>query len=185
LGHFGLNLGSYAHFTSPIRRYSDILIHRALVKVCKLGAGALSADGQAMLEKVATHISATERRSMAAERETIERYVASHLADKVGVVFKARVNGVTKAGLFVTLDDIGGDGLIPLSTLGDERFVHDARSATLTGQRTGICYRLGMLFDVRLEEAVPVTGGLRFSLAEQARSRSKTGKSARSRANPK
>jgi ribonuclease R len=168
LGHFGLNLNSYAHFTSPIRRYSDVLVHRALVQACKLGVGALTTQERAHLEKTATHISATERRSMAAERETIERYVASYLSDKVGMQFNARINGVTRSGLFVTLEDIGGDGLIPLSTLGDERFIHDSAAATLTGQLTGTLYRLGMRVLVRLEEAAPITGGLRFSLLEGA-----------------
>src|SRR5690606_11204776 len=143
IGHFGLNLDRYAHFTSPIRRYADLLAHRALIRALKLGDDGLTDREIAELAATAEHITMTERRSMAAERDATDRYVAAFLEDRVGAEFEGRITGVTRFGLFVRLTDTGADGLVPVSDLGDEYFVHDDRSHALVGRRTGQRWRLG------------------------------------------
>jgi len=165
-GHFGLALRSYAHFTSPIRRYSDLIVHRALISAHGWGKDGLSAQDIEMLEETAKHISDTERRSMAAERDTTDRYLAAFLADRVGAEFTGRVSGVTRFGLFIRLDETGADGLIPIRTLGREFFHYDADAQTLMGSETGTLIGLGQRVTVRLSEAVPVTGGLMLELLE-------------------
>ena len=168
IGHFGLNLASYAHFTSPIRRYADLVVHRALIRAFKFGDDGLS-DGEAgKLKQTAEHITLTERRAMAAERDSTDRYVAAYMADRVGAEFQARVTGVTRFGLFVRLAETGAEGLIPVRALGGEFFRHDERAQTLIGERSRHAYRMGDSLEVTLEEAAPVTGGLRFALAGQA-----------------
>jgi ribonuclease R len=164
IGHFGLNLARYAHFTSPIRRYADLIVHRALIGALGLGEDGLSSTDTARLEDTASHLSMTERRAMAAEREAVERYIASFLADHVGAEFGGVVSGVTRFGLFVRLDDTGADGIVPMSALGRERFMHEEASHSLVGERTGARWRLGAKIDVRLREANPVTGGLVFEI---------------------
>ncbi|HEY1961342.1 MAG TPA: RNB domain-containing ribonuclease [Rhizomicrobium sp.] len=166
VGHFGLNLQRYAHFTSPIRRYADLVVHRALIRALKLGDGGLSDAQAAKLGEVSDHISMTERRAMAAERDSNDRYVAAFMEDRVGATFEARVTGVTRFGLFVRLPESGAEGLIPARTLGFEYFRHDERQHALIGDRSGTTYRLGDKLAVRLMEAAPLTGGLRFELAE-------------------
>jgi ribonuclease R len=164
-GHFGLNLRRYAHFTSPIRRYADLVVHRALIRALKLGEGALPEDTTAeSLGEVAAQISLTERRAMKAERETADRLIAHHLADRIGATFAARISGVTRAGLFVRLDDTGADGLVPIRSLGTEYFQYDETRHALIGSRSGIMHRLGDAVEVRLVEAAPVAGALRFEL---------------------
>lgn len=163
-GHFGLALRAYAHFTSPIRRYSDLIVHRALIRAHGWGEDGLTPDDVALLPETATHISDTERRSMAAERDTTDRYLAAYLADRVGNEFSGRVSGVTRFGLFVKLDETGADGLVPVRSLGREYFEHNADDNTLTGSDTGIVIGLGQPVTVRLAEAVPVTGGLMLEL---------------------
>ncbi|MCC8966458.1 ribonuclease R, partial [Bradyrhizobium sp. Pear76] len=164
-GHFGLNLRRYAHFTSPIRRYADLIVHRALIRALGLGEGALPTDESVeTLAEVAAQISVTERRAMKAERETTDRLIAHFLADKVGASFQGRISGVTRAGLFVKLDDTGADGLIPIRTIGSEYFNYDETRHALIGTRSGTMYRLGDVVDVRLVEAAPVAGALRFEL---------------------
>jgi ribonuclease R len=166
VGHFGLNLQRYAHFTSPIRRYADLVVHRALIRALKLGENGLS-DAQAVkLGEVADHISMTERRAMAAERDSNDRYVAAFMEDRVGATFEARVTGVTRFGLFVRLPESGAEGLVPARTLGFEYFRHDERQHALIGDRSGTKYSMGDTLMVRLMEAAPLTGGLRFELAE-------------------
>lgn len=165
-GHFGLNLDRYAHFTSPIRRYSDLIVHRALISAHGWGKDGLSAQDVEMLEETAKHISDTERRSMAAERDTTDRYLAAFLADRVGAEFTGRVSGVTRFGLFIRLDETGADGLIPIRTLGREFFHFDADAQTLLGSESGTLIGLGQRVTVRLSEAVPVTGGLMLELLE-------------------
>lgn len=165
-GHFGLALKNYAHFTSPIRRYSDLIVHRALISGHGWGKDGLSPQDMEMLEDTAQQISDSERRSMAAERDTTDRYLAAYLADRVGAEFAGRISGVAKFGLFVKLDETGADGLIPVRTLGREFFHHDANSQTLMGADTGRLIRLGQRVIVRLAEAVPVTGGLMLELLE-------------------
>jgi ribonuclease R len=168
-GHFGLNLRRYAHFTSPIRRYADLVVHRGLLRALSLGDGALP-DGETAdhLSEVAAQISVTERRAMKAERETADRLIAHHLADRVGATFQGRISGVTRAGLFVKLEDTGADGLVPIRTLGTEYFTYDETRHALIGQRSGAMHRLGDVVDVRLVEAAPVAGALRFELLTEA-----------------
>jgi len=167
IGHFGLNLDRYAHFTSPIRRYADLIVHRALIRALKLGDDGLTDNEIARLEATADHITAAERAAMAAERDATDRYVAAFLEDRVGAEFEARITGVTRFGLFIRLDDTGADGLIPVSTLGGEYFVHDDRTHALVGERSGRRWRLGARVEVRLKEATPVTGGLLFEMLSE------------------
>ena len=159
MGHFGLALGSYAHFTSPIRRYADLLVHRALIRGLGLGDGGLQ-DPPPEFAKVGETLSGLERRASGAERSCVDRYTASFLADKVGSVFDGRINGVTRFGLFITLTDSGGDGLVPIRSLGDDYYVHDEARHTLKGRRTGTTYRLGESVEVMLMEADPITGSM-------------------------
>jgi ribonuclease R len=166
VGHFGLSLGSYAHFTSPIRRYADLVVHRSLVAAYRLGDGALHKEEEKGLTKTADHISMTERRAMEAERDTIDRYVAAFLSTKVGEIVKTRITGVAKFGFFATVDGLGGDGLVPVSTLGEERFVFDEDARILEGIQTGTRYAVGQRMELRLAEASPITGSLRFELPE-------------------
>lgn len=171
-GHFGLALGSYAHFTSPIRRYADLLVHRGLVDAFGLEQPAPKGDLPAQsglsdrdrsdLTRVSEAISAAERRAMEAERETIDRYVAAWLSSRVGEVFDCRVTGVQRFGVFATIIGLGGDGLVPVSVLGDERFFHDEKAQALEGEQSGDRYTLGMILRLRLAEANPLTGALKF-----------------------
>ena len=163
-GHFGLALKNYAHFTSPIRRYSDLVVHRALITAHGWGKDGLTAEDEAALDETAQHISETERRSMTAERDTKDRYLASYLADRVGNEFTGRVSGIARFGVFVKLDESGADGLIPVRTLGREYFHYDHDSQTLMGSDTGMTIGIGQRVTVRLAEAVPVTGGLMLEL---------------------
>lgn len=171
-GHFGLSLGSYAHFTSPIRRYSDLVVHRSLVGAYLLEpqakATALSADDAERMVLIGEAISRCERRAMEAERETVDRYVAAFLAMRVGEIIETRITGVTNFGFFATVQGLGGDGLVPVSTLGAEHFRFDAAHLTLTGEETGEQYRVGQQLDLRLVEANPISGALRFELPEGA-----------------
>jgi ribonuclease R len=164
LGHFGLALRAYAHFTSPIRRYADLVVHRALIAAHGWGRDGLSRAEIATLGETAEHISMTERRSMAAERDTTDRYLAAFLSDRVGAVFAARISGIARFGMFVRLDETGADGLVPISELGNEYFHYDRDSQTLMGDRSGLTLGLGTPVTVRLTEAVPVTGGLLLEL---------------------
>ncbi len=164
LGHFGLNLGRYAHFTSPIRRYADLTVHRALVAALKLGEGGQSEAEAAGLNDIAQSISDFERRSMAAEREASDRYLSAHLANRIGEEYEGRIRGVTKFGLFVMLEDSGADGFIPMRSLSGDYYHFEDGSHALIGDRTGDAYRLGQSVRVRLLEATPLTGGLRFAM---------------------
>ena len=167
LGHFGLALARYAHFTSPIRRYADLLVHRALISAGKLGEGGLLGDKPPPDFKVAgEHISATERRAVAAERDAMARYVSAYLTDREGAHFSARISGVQKFGLFVTLDELGADGLVPVRSLPSDFYNFDERRHTLTGSRTGRTYQLGQAVEVRLREAEKLTASLVFEILE-------------------
>ena len=159
-GHFGLALPRYAHFTSPIRRYSDLLVHRALIRGLKLGDGGLGADDDHQFADWGEHISITERRAAAAERATLDRYLARHLADRVGGQFEGRINGVTRFGLFVTLTETGADGLVPIRSLPDDYYDHDEIHHSLTGRSHGWVYRLGDPVEVRLVDADAASGSL-------------------------
>jgi ribonuclease R len=181
LGHFGLNLARYAHFTSPIRRYADLVVHRALIRGLKLGEGGLSDSESGRLKETADHISMTERRAMAAERDSVDRYVAAFMEDRVGAVFDGRITGVTRFGLFLRLKETGADGLLPIRSLGTEFFRHDEKRHALVGDRTGTVYHLGDIVRVRLAEAAPLTGGLRFDLAGEEAAGARAPKRARGR----
>ncbi len=165
-GHFGLHLSHYAHFTSPIRRYADLIVHRALIRGLRLGDSGLSDKEMSRLGEISEHISVTERRAMAAERDSTDRYVAAYMEDRIGATFTARVTGVTRFGLFVRIPDSGAEGLIPARSLGFEYFRHDERKHALIGERSGTTYKMGDNLIVRLMEAAPLTGGLRFEIAE-------------------
>ena len=163
-GHFGLSLANYAHFTSPIRRYADLIVHRALITAQGFGNDGLSSQDIANLQETADQISATERRAMLAERETTDRLVAAHLSGKLGATFAGRISGVVSAGLFVNLKETGADGFVPVSSLGHDYFTFDVVRHALVGSTTGETFQLGDTLDVRLLEATPVKGGLRFEV---------------------
>lgn len=165
-GHFGLALTDYAHFTSPIRRYSDLIVHRALISGHNWGEDGLSREDIDQLEATATHISQTERRSMEAERDTTDRYLAAYLSERVGNELPGKIASVQRFGLFVRLTETGADGLVPISTIGNEFFRFDEREQMLVGEKSGLKLTLGQPVLVRLAEAVPVTGGLSFQLLE-------------------
>ena len=169
-GHFGLNLRRYAHFTSPIRRYADLIVHRGLIRALKLGHDGLP-DGtdQKTLAEVSAQISATERRAMLAERETNDRLIAHFLSDRIGATFEGRISGVTRAGLFVKLRETGADGFVPARTIGDEYFRYDEKGHAMVGSRSGETYRLGDSVRVKLVEAAPVAGALRFEILSEGR----------------
>lgn len=169
-GHFGLNLRRYAHFTSPIRRYADLIVHRALVRAIGAGPDGLSDTEINELDEIASHISDTERRAMAAERETADRLIAAFLADRIGAKFHARVSGLVRTGLFVRLTETGADGFVPASSIGHEYFFHDEVRQALVGEDSGLAYRLGDLVEVRLVEAIPTAGALRFEMLSEGRS---------------
>jgi ribonuclease R len=166
-GHFGLALGSYAHFTSPIRRYADLVVHRALVRAWGLGEGELSSQEAEAMEVTGELISQLERRAMEAERDTIDRYVAAYLSERVGELVECRITGVQPFGFFATVEGLGGDGLVPVSTLGQDYFRYDEASQSLVGDDSGESFVPGQRLALRLAEANPVTGGLRFELPDQ------------------
>jgi ribonuclease R len=169
-GHFGLNLRRYAHFTSPIRRYADLIVHRGLIRALRLGTDGLPENASIpALGEVAAAISATERRAMKAERETFDRLLAHFLADRIGAQFEGHVSGVTSAGLFVKLDDTGADGFVPARTIGGEYFRYQEHRHALVGDSSGETYRLGDRVTVKLVEAAPVAGALRFELMSEGR----------------
>jgi ribonuclease R len=164
IGHFGLNLDRYAHFTSPIRRYADLVVHRGLIRALGLGDDGLTDPEIARLRETAEHVTQTERRAMAAERDATDRYVAAYMEEHLGASFEGRVTGVTRFGLFIRLKETGADGLAPVSSLGEEYFIHDDRAHALVGERTGRRWRLGAAVTVRLVEATPISGGLLFKV---------------------
>jgi ribonuclease R len=186
LGHFGLNLRRYAHFTSPIRRYADLIVHRALVSAFALGDGGLSDSERSKLSRIAETISQSERKAMSAERETVERLIALHLAERVGEAFQGRISGVTRFGLFVKLNDTGADGFIPAAQLGRDFYRHIENAHALVGDRTGESFRLGDKVDVRLTEVNPAAGALRFEMLSDGRFSAALAKAGRKRgAKPK
>ncbi|MEO7603188.1 MAG: VacB/RNase II family 3'-5' exoribonuclease, partial [Sphingomicrobium sp.] len=166
LGHFGLALPSYAHFTSPIRRYADLVVHRALVSSSKLGDGGLPASDAADFARLGEHISMLERRAMEAERETVDRYVAAFLADRVGQILPCRISGVQPFGFFATVEGLGGDGLVLAAHLGNEYYRYDEKARALVGDDTGETFRQGQKIELKLTEANPASGELRFELPE-------------------
>ncbi len=183
-GHFGLALRRYAHFTSPIRRYADLIVHRALIRVLKHGDGALpQTEDVRTLGEIAARISTAERRAMAAERETVDRLIAHFLVDRIGATFEGRISGVTRAGLFVKLDETGADGFVPARTIGEDYFQYHEAERAMIGRSTGETHRLGDPVSVKLVEAIPVAGALRFELLTEGKfpRRPRTGPAKRSR----
>jgi ribonuclease R len=168
-GHFGLNLDRYAHFTSPIRRYADLIVHRALIAALDLGPDGLTASEIDKLTPIAEHISGTERRAMIAERVTVDRLLAQFLSTKIGASFTGKISGVTRSGLFVRLDDTGADGFIPASTIGQDYYRFVEQEQAMVGDRTGERFGLGDSVTVKLVEAAPVAGALRFELLSEGR----------------
>jgi ribonuclease R len=175
IGHFGLALRRYCHFTSPIRRYADLLVHRALIRGLRLGPDGLRPDDAARFPEWGEHISTTERRAVAAERDAMDRYTVAFMEDKVGTIFPGRITGVTRFGLFVRIEETGAQGLIPMRSLGDDFYIHDEAHHCLVGRRTGRQFTLGDAAAVRLIEAEAVTGGLLFEIAEFAEEAVETG----------
>jgi ribonuclease R len=164
IGHFGLALARYAHFTSPIRRYADLLVHRALIAGLALGDGALAETEAARFPDTGEHITQTERRAAAAERDAVERYLAAFMAQRIGDVFEARISGVTRFGLFVTVEESGASGIVPSASLPDDRWQLDEARRSISGGSTGLSFALGQQVEVQLAEAAPLTGGLVFRL---------------------
>jgi ribonuclease R len=175
IGHFGLALSRYAHFTSPIRRYADLLVHRALILGLRLGDDGLGESETARLADIAAHISQTERRAALAERDAIDRYLAAFMKDKIGEIFEARISGITRGAMFIAVKGSGANGLVPIATLPDDFWQHDERTQTLTGRHSGIRFHLAQEVDVRLSEANPVTGGLIFQILQGKRAAPKDG----------
>ena len=168
-GHFGLNLRRYAHYTSPIRRYADLIVHRAIVRALGLGNDGLTDNEIGALQEIAQFISGTERRAMLAERETSDRLIAAFLADRIGSRFQARVSGMVRTGLFVRLKETGADGFVPASSIGSEFYYHDEVRQALIGEETGAAFQLGDSVEVRLVEAIPTAGALRFEMLSEGR----------------
>lgn len=177
LGHFGLNLGRYAHFTSPIRRYADLTVHRALVRAYRLGSDTGQGLPEAELEQIALQTTLAERRATLAERETNDRIIATSLAGQVGAVFSARISGLTRAGLFVTLVDSGADGLVPMAMLGRDDFKVDEKRREISGRRSKTTWRQGDMIEVRLIEAQAIAGALRFEVLPASRQGPRSGAS--------
>ena len=162
IGHFGLALSHYAHFTSPIRRYADVLVHRALIKALHLGAGALTSEEADTFDNIAEHISATERQSAAAEMDAVDRYTASFLSGREGEVFTGRISSVTTFGLFVAIDEYGADGFVPFRLMTGDYYEYDDEAQRLVGRGSGKTYQMGDEIRVVLMECEPETGSLLF-----------------------
>ena len=165
-GHFGLALANYAHFTSPIRRYSDLIVHRGLISAHGWGKDGLSPVDIEQLDATAKQISDTERRSMLAERDTTDRYLAAFMSDRIGAELSGRISGIARFGVFVKLDETGADALVPIRSLGAEFFHYDAEDQTLMGSDSGRVIALGQRVTARLVEAAPISGGLIAELVE-------------------
>ncbi|GGJ10606.1 ribonuclease R [Neoroseomonas lacus] len=181
LGHFGLALPRYAHFTSPIRRYADLLVHRALIRGLKFGRDGLDEGEAARFPDTAEHITSTERRAAAAERDAVDRYLAAHMAQRMGETFEARISGVTRFGLFVTVEENGASGIVPLGSLPDDRWDLDEATQSLAGRRTRLVFRMGDAVEARLAEANARTGGMVFQLMQGTPGRGRTSPAAKGR----
>ena len=164
IGHFGLGLKTYCHFTSPIRRYSDILVHRSLIAALKLGSDGHSSGFAQNYSAIGEEISKTERRAMAVEREVKSRLITGFIAERIGAEFKAQITGITRFGIFVRLNDNGAEGLIPIGTLPGNWYNVDKSGLKMTEERTGTYFYLGETVDVKLVEALPITGSLKFAI---------------------
>ena len=168
IGHFGLNLMRYAHFTSPIRRYADLVAHRALITFLGLGEAGLDPAREEDYESLGELISVAERRAMAAERDAVSRFMSAYMTDRIGAQLAGRISGVSRFGLFVALDETGAEGIVPMRSLGDDYYHHDEARHALVGRASKRVYRLGDRVEVRLHDADPVTGSLVFELLGDA-----------------
>jgi ribonuclease R len=166
LGHFGLALAHYAHFTSPIRRYADLVVHRSLTRSHKLGDGGLTDDETEAMAEIGTHISSTERRSMLAERDVMDRFTAQYLSANIGKTFPGKISSVTRFGLFVSLDESGADGIVPMRSLPNDYYIHDEKRHALVGKNRGRSFRLAERVIVRLVEADPLRGSTVFEIVD-------------------
>lgn len=166
-GHFGLNLTAYTHFTSPIRRYSDLLVHRALIHACNLGD--VPVPDRSRMPAIAQHISTTERKAMMAERDTMQRYRALYMQKHVGEYFTAYISGLCNAGLFLTLPDTGAEGFLQREELPRDFYQYDPKTMQLIGQRTKTVYRIGQEVAVQLLQVVPETGELRLTRGREGK----------------
>ena len=166
IGHFGLALARYAHFTSPIRRYADLMIHRALIRGLKLGADGLTEAEATEMPAIADAITGTERRAAAAERDAVDRYLAAFMSSRVGETFSARISGVTRFGMFVAVDETGAQGMVPFSAMPEDRWEEDPATQSLVGRRTGLRFTLGDAVEVALREANAMTGAMQFQLRQ-------------------
>ncbi len=175
IGHFGLGLRKYVHFTSPIRRYSDLLVHRALIAANKLGEGGWDPKANPDLVAICEYISMTERRAALAERQTVDRFTAAYLADRVGATFRGRISGVSRFGLFVNLDETGADGILPLRNLPQDFYDLDERGHRVVGRRSGLQLRVGDIIDVKLLETDEVAGGIVFEYSGRVGSKNDSG----------
>ncbi len=167
IGHFGLALDRYAHFTSPIRRYADLLVHRALVSAYNMGEGGLHENEVNRINAICDHISDTERTSMVAERSATDRFTSSYLSEQIGATFTGQISGVTRFGLFVELSESGADGLVPMRSLPDDYYIHDEDNHALIGRRRGRVYRMGAPVKITIKEADPITGSSVFKLTSE------------------
>lgn len=169
IGHFGLALNDYAHFTSPIRRYADLLIHRALIKACEMpDGGELEKNADIKLFKeIGEHLCATERAAAQAERDTVARYLSSYLEPSVGLDFDVKISGLTTAGIFVCVENLGADGLIPMRTLPADNYQLSSGNSEMVGAANGRRFLMGDMLKARLIEASSLTGALAFKLVDE------------------
>ena len=164
IGHFGLALRRYTHFTSPIRRYADLVTHRAIIETINRGQNPLYEFDPVELEAIGESISICERKSMLAERDTVDRYLAAFFSDRLGLEVLGTISGVARFGIFVKIDGSGADGLVPVSTIGNEYFRYNQDKQVLVAERTGLVLGLGKRVLVRLVETNALTGGLTLQL---------------------
>ncbi len=169
IGHFGLALKDYVHFTSPIRRYSDLLVHRALIKAYKMPENGALDDGatEKLFEEIGEHLCVTERRAVNAERDMVSRFLSSYLEPSVGGDFDVKISGLTTAGIFVQIENLGAEGLIPMRSLPDDNYALEAGGCRLRGEINDRCFVFGEGVKARLLEASPITGGLIFKFVDE------------------
>ncbi|MBY0281695.1 MAG: ribonuclease R [Alphaproteobacteria bacterium] len=171
IGHFGLSLAHYCHFTSPIRRYADLVVHRSLIASLGLGDDGQEPLPLEVLEMIGDHISSTERLASSAEREVMDRFHAAYLENQVGKDFHATIVGVSTAGIFVGLSETGAQGFIAKSHLPGDYFIFDEHQHRYIGSRTKTVYQLGQPINVILTSSDPVTCSITFSLIEEMKPR--------------
>jgi len=168
MGHFGLNLSAYSHFTSPIRRYADLIVHRSLIAALELDNikhQPIDLD----LDGISEHISKTERIAMEAEREVQDRFMAKYMQQHLGSIFDGTIVGVGIPGIFIELDNIGAQGFIPKQELGDDYFIFNETQHCYVGKRTRKIYQIGNRVKVVVTNADPILCSIGFSLVKEQR----------------